>query len=95
MVRTDLVAAVALINFLAAFAGVLLILWNRTWSPRNLRWGIGFGAGLLIGISMLEIIPTAMDLAGERAMSFVLLGFVGFFLLAKATRADPADCPAE
>ena len=94
MVRTELVLAVALINFLAAFVGVVLILWNRTWSERNLRWGIGFGAGLLIGISMLEIIPTAMDLAGEHAMIFVLLGFVGFFLMEKITREEPGDCSA-
>jgi zinc transporter ZupT len=92
MVRTEIVLAVALINFLAAFVGVVLILWNRTWSERNLRWGIGFGAGLLIGISMLEIIPTAIDLAGEHAMIYVLLGFVGFFLMEKCTREEPGDC---
>jgi len=94
MVRTEIVLAVALINFLAAFVGVVLILWNRTWSERNLRWGIGFGAGLLIGIAMLEIIPTAVELAGEHAMIFVLAGFAGFFLLEKFTRAtpEPEDC---
>lgn len=85
MVRTEIVLAVALISFLAGFVGVVLILWNKRWSERSLHWGIGFGAGLLIGISLLEIIPTAIDLAAESAMVFVLLGFVGFFLVEKFT----------
>jgi zinc and cadmium transporter len=85
MVRTEIVLAVALISFLAGFVGVVLILWNKRWSERSLHWGVGFGAGLLIGISLLEIIPTAIDLAAERAMVFVLLGFVGFFLVEKLT----------
>jgi zinc and cadmium transporter len=93
MVRPEIVLAVALINFLAAFVGVVLILRNRTWSERNLRWGVGFGAGLLIGTSLLEIIPTAMDLAGEHAMLFVLLGFVGFFLIEKVAGVHPPECP--
>lgn len=85
MVRTEIVLAVALLSFFAGFVGVVLILWNKRWSARSLNWGIGFGAGLLIGISLLEIIPTAIDLATEKAMVFVLLGFVGFFLVEKFT----------
>jgi len=92
MVRTEIVLAIALVNFLAAFVGVVLILWNRIWGERNLRWGIGFGAGLLIGISVLEIVPRAVDLAGEHAMIFVLAGFAAFFLLDKATRPSPQAC---
>ena len=92
MVRTEIVLAIALVNFLAAFVGVVLILWNRTWGERNLRWGIGFGAGLLIGISVLEIVPRAVDLAGEHAMIFVLAGFTTFFLLDKTTRPSPESC---
>jgi zinc transporter ZupT len=85
MVRTEIVLAVALVSFFAGFVGVVLILWNKRWSARSLHWGIGFGAGLLIGISLLEIIPTAIELATEKAMIFVLLGFVGFFLVEKFT----------
>jgi len=85
MVRAEVVLAVALISFLAGFVGVVLILWNKRWSARSLQWGVGFGAGLLIGISLLEIIPTAIDLAAEKAMVFVLLGFTGFFLVEKFT----------
>ena len=76
MVRPEIVIGVALISFIAGFVGVVLILWNKRWSTRSLHWGIGFGAGLLIGISLLDIIPTAIDLATEKAMVFVLLGFV-------------------
>jgi len=96
MAFTETVLVLALINFLAASVGVVLILWNRKWSERNLRWGVGFGAGLLIGISMLEIIPTAMELSGEHAMLFVLAGFAGFFLIEKATgRHHPEECGSE
>ena len=91
MVRTEVVLAVALISFFAGFVGVVLILWNKRWSARSLHWGIGFGAGLLIGISLLEIIPTAIDLATEKAMVFVLLGFVGFFLVEKFTLVHHFD----
>jgi zinc transporter ZupT len=85
MVRNEIVLAVALISFFAGFVGVVLILWNKRWSKRSLDWGIGFGAGLLIGISLLEIIPTAIELATEKAMIFVMLGFLGFFLVEKVT----------
>lgn len=85
MVRFETVLGVALISFLAGFVGVVLILWNKRWSARSLNWGIGFGAGLLIGVSLLEIIPTAIELAPAKAMVFVLLGFVGFFLVEKVT----------
>jgi zinc and cadmium transporter len=85
MVRAETVLAVGLISFIAGLAGVILILSNRRWSTRSLQWGVGFGAGLLIGISLLEIIPTAIDLAAEKAMVFVLLGFAGFFLVEKFT----------
>ena len=91
MVRPEIVLAVALISFLAGFVGVVLILWNKRWSARSLHWGIGFGAGLLIGISLLEIIPTAIDLATEKAMAFVLLGFVVFFLVEKFTLVHHFD----
>ena len=91
MVRPELVLVVALISLLAGFVGVVLILWNKRWSARSLHWGIGFGAGLLIGISLLEIIPTAIDLATEKAMVFVLLGFVAFFLVEKFTLVHHFD----
>lgn len=85
MIHPEIVLAVALINFLAGFVGIVLILLNKKWDERNLHWGIGFGAGILIGISLLEIIPTAIDLATEKVMVFVLLGFVSFFLIEKFT----------
>ena len=85
MIHPEIVLAVALINFLAGFVGIVMILSNKKWDERNLHWGIGFGAGLLIGLSFLEIIPTAIDLATEEAMIFALLGFTGFFLIEKVT----------
>ena len=85
MVRPEIVLAIALTSFLAGFVGVVLILWNKRWSARSLQWGVGFGAGLLIGLSLLEIIPTAVDLAAEKAMVFVLVGFTAFFLVEKFT----------
>jgi zinc transporter ZupT len=91
MVRPEIVIGVALISFIAGFAGVVLILWNKRWSARSLHWGIGFGAGLLIGVSLLDIIPTAIDLAPEKAMVFVLLGFVAFFLVEKFTLVHHFD----
>ena len=91
MVRAEIVLAVAAANFFAGFIGVVLILWGKKWSQRNLHWGIGFGAGILIGIALLEIVPTAIDLASEKAMVFVLIGFAGFFLIEKFTLVHHFD----
>ena len=91
MVRTEIVFAVALVSFFAGSVGIVLIIWNKIWGSRSLHWGIGFGAGLLIGISFLEIIPTAIGLAAESGMFFVLLGFVGFFLIEKFTLVHHFD----
>jgi len=81
--KFEFALAAGLITFFAGFIGVALILLNLRWSDRNLRWGVGFGAGLLIGLSFLEIIPTSMDLAGEDAMLYVLVGFISFFMIEK------------
>jgi len=80
-----LLVGVALTSFFAGSAGVALILLDIRWSQRNLGWGIGFGAGLLIGLSFLEILPTAMELAPEGAMFFALIGFMSFFLIERFT----------
>ena len=86
MVSTELVLGVGLACFLAGFVGVLLILLKIRLSERNLRWGIGFGAGILIGLSFLEILPEAMELAPHGAMAFVVIGFMGFFIIERFTQ---------
>lgn len=84
MIQLEIFIAVIMISFLATFIGVIIILLDKKWDDVKLHWGIGFAAGLLIGISLLEIIPTAISLSeSENIMVFALIGFLTFFILEK------------
>ena len=83
MISFEIWIAVISVSFIVGFMGVILILWNKKLDERNLHWGIGFAAGVLIGIAILEIIPTAISLSDSDIMIYTLIGFLGFFILEK------------
>lgn len=82
MIQIELIYAIAGINFIAGFIGVILIYLNKNWDEDKLHRGLGFSAGILIAIAILEIIPTAIEMSGSNdIMIYTLLGFLIFFLL--------------
>ena len=84
MITFEILISVIVVSFLAGFIGVILIIHGKKWDEQKFHWGLGFSAGLLIGISLLEIIPTAISLTeSKNIMVFALIGFLTFFILEK------------
>ena len=62
----------------AALANVLggLLVVRRDWSRQYLQYFVGLGAGFMLTAVLLEILPESLNLAGERAFLFVLVGYL-------------------
>ena len=67
--------ALGLIAALGEVFGGLIIV-RRNWERRYLNYFIALGAGFLLGVVFLEMIPEAQRLAGERTYLFVLAGYL-------------------
>src|SRR5438045_7914448 len=48
---------------------------RREWPRRFLQYFLALGAGYMLAVALVEIIPESVKLAGQRAFSFVLAGF--------------------
>ncbi len=72
-----------LIGSVFSLAGGLLLLWQETFAKRIINYLFAFGAGAFIAISFLDLLPEAIEMAGEPHPIFVaaLAGFAGFFAL--------------
>jgi len=77
-----MVLALAL-GLTAAGANVLggLFVVHREWSREYLKYFLALGAGFMLAVVFLEIIPESIHLAGDRALLLVLAGYfvVHFF----------------
>ena len=67
----------------AAAANVLggFMIVRREWSREYLKYFIALGAGFMLGVAFLEMIPESVHLAGETTFLWVLAGYflVHFF----------------
>ena len=71
------IALAALLGFVAA-AGNLLggyFVVFREWPRRYLQYFLALGAGYMLSVAFVEIIPESIRLAGENALLYVLTGF--------------------
>jgi zinc and cadmium transporter len=48
----------------------------RAWSREYLKYFIALGAGFMLAVAFLEMIPESLALAGEPALLFVLVGYL-------------------
>jgi len=80
MSHTDFAAVLALsfLSCLTTCLGVVLALWLRR-NDRAIAGGIGFSAGIMILISLVDLIPEASAVIGLRAALFAAIA--GAFLL--------------
>jgi zinc and cadmium transporter len=63
-------------------SGILLI--NDTRRARLIPWLVSYAVGALLGVSMLAILPNALDsLPASRVFGTLLLGILAFFVLEK------------
>jgi zinc transporter ZupT len=66
---------------LAAVAGLGVVLGGalvglrRRWSGIALRWFVALGAGFLLAVSLLRMLPEALALSPDRALALVLAGY--------------------
>src|SRR5215467_4489064 len=63
---------------IAAAAGNLLggyFVVRREWPRKYLQYFLALGAGYMLSVAFVEVIPESVKLAGENALVFVLIGF--------------------
>lgn len=71
------IALAALLGLLAA-AGNLLggyFVVRRDWPRKYLQYFIALGAGYMLSVAFVEVIPESIKLGGENALLYVLIGF--------------------
>ncbi len=71
----------ALLIFLASLAGGLLPLFISAKSEKKLKLAISFGAGLLLGMAFIHMIPEAAALAPNEFGYWLMGGFVLLLIL--------------
>jgi zinc and cadmium transporter len=67
----------ALLGLVAA-AGNLIggyFVVRRDWSRKYLQYFLALGAGYMLAVAFVEVIPESVRLSGERALLYVLIGF--------------------
>ncbi len=74
-----IVLLLGLVAGLADAAGGLLLLWFR--AERFLHGFVAFGAGFLIAVALVEMVPESLRAAPTMAPLWILAGFCGVHLL--------------
>lgn len=81
-----IIILVSFVESLVAFVGGLFAIFNEEKIKRASHFIISFAIGALLGVSFLELIPEAVEMAGgfsELIMPWVLGGIILFFVLEK------------
>ena len=70
-------ALAALLGLIAAGGNVLggYFVVRREWPRKYLQYFVALGAGYMLSVAFVEVIPESVRLAGERALLFVLIGY--------------------
>jgi len=74
---TTRIAFATILGLLAA-AGNLLggyFVVYRNWPRRYLQYFVALGAGYMLAVAFLDVIPESIRLAGENAFLFILIGY--------------------
>src|ERR1700747_676940 len=71
------IATSILLGLTAAAANVFggLIIIQRNWERRYLRYFVAVGAGFMLATALVEMLPESLRIAPERAPAFLLLGY--------------------
>lgn len=71
------VALAALLGLIAAGGNLLggYFVVYREWPRRYLQYFLALGAGYMLSVALIEVIPESIRLAGESALLYVLAGF--------------------
>jgi len=71
------IALAALLGLVAAGGNLLggYFVVYREWPRRYLQYFLALGAGYMLSVAIVEVIPESVHLAGEGALIYVLVGF--------------------
>jgi ZIP family zinc transporter/zinc and cadmium transporter len=72
--RTGLAALLGLIAAAGNLIGGYFVV-RRDWPRQFLQYFLALGAGYMLAVALLEVIPESVHLAGESALLFVLAGY--------------------
>jgi zinc and cadmium transporter len=70
--------AIAIVLGVVAGGGNLLggyFVVHREWPRKYLQYFLALGAGYMLAVALIEVIPESLKLAGENALLYVLAGF--------------------
>ena len=70
----------ALLGSIIALVGGFIFLFNKRWSKTLEKNSVPFAAGVLITVSLLGLLPEAVELIGERTFSILLVTFFAAYL---------------
>jgi zinc and cadmium transporter len=72
--RTGLAAALGLVAAAGNLIGGYFVV-RRDWSRRVLQAFLALGAGYMLAVAFVEVIPESLRLSGEQALLFVVIGY--------------------
>ena len=77
----SLLLVCAFIGSIAGLIGGLVLLFKETWAKRLAHVSVPLAAGVLLSVSFLELLPEAVEQAGQAAFSIILSIFIILFLV--------------
>src|SRR5258708_23303415 len=72
--RTGLAAVLGVVAAAGNLLGVYFVV-RGDWQRQFLQYFLALGAGYMLAVALLEVIPESVHLAGESALLSVLIGF--------------------
>jgi len=76
-IETTRIASAAILGLVAAAANLLggYFVVYRNWPRRYLQYFVALGAGYMLAVAFLDVIPESIRLAGDNAFIFILIGY--------------------
>jgi zinc and cadmium transporter len=76
-IETTRIAFAAILGLVAAAANLLggYFVVYRNWPRRYLQYFVALGAGYMLAVAFLDVIPESIRLAGDNAFIFILIGY--------------------
>lgn len=71
----------AFIGSVAGLIGGVILLFNKDWAKALASISVPLAAGILLALSLLDLLPEAVDEAGDIIFSVILIVFVVLFLV--------------
>lgn len=75
-----IILLLAFFGSIIALLGGVIFLFNKKWSSSLEKRSVPFAAGVLLAISLIGLLPEAMDILGEKALVIVLLTFAAVYV---------------